>query len=103
MDRCKEIIKKYFKTHYQNDLNSLIFCKRNSSLLWHKTNELFVKSFNPQNLEITKNSIIHEISKENFSPDQKKQFTEMVQHEFNDIKQIRSRFDLEVRMFLEKN
>jgi hypothetical protein len=103
MDHCKEIIRKYFKTHYKNDLSSLLFCKQNPSLLRHQTNELFVKSFNPQNLEMTKQAIIKEINSSSFTPAEKKQYSEMVEYEFRDMNQIKQRFDLEVRIFLEKN
>jgi hypothetical protein len=104
MDQCKEIIKKYFKTHFQNELNSLLFCKNNSSLLAHKTNELFLQSFNVSSIKVTENNIINEIQKSgNFSPTQKQQYTEMVESEFRDMNRIKQRFDLEVRIYLDRH
>lgn len=104
MDQCKEIIKKYFKTHFQNELNSLLFCKNNPSLLTHKTNELFLQSFNMSNIKVTENNIINEIQKSNnFNASQKEQYTEMVKTEFRDMNRIKQRFDLEVRIFLDRH
>jgi len=104
MDQCKEIIKKYFKTHFQNELNSLLYCKNNQSLLAHKTSELFLQSFNMSNIKVTESNIINEIQKSpNFSASQKQQYIEMVQSEFGDMSRIKQRFDLEVRIFLDRN
>jgi hypothetical protein len=104
MDQCKEIIKKYFKTHFQNELNSLLFCKKNPTLLSHKTNELFLQSFNMTNIKVTENNIINEIQKSrNFNASQKQQYTEMVESEFRDMNRIKQRFDLEVRIFLDRH
>lgn len=104
MDQCKEIIKKYFKTHFQSELNSLLFCKNNPSLLTRKTSELFLQSFNLSNIKITENNIINEIQKSNhFSESQKEQYSEMVKTEFRDMNRIKQRFDLEVRIYLDRH
>jgi len=56
------------------------------------------------NIKETENNIINEIQKSNnFSASQKEQYTEMVKTEFRDMNRIKQRFDLEVRIFLDRH
>jgi hypothetical protein len=92
------------KDHFKNDLYSLIKYKYHSDILLHKMDELFIKSFTNENIKKTKELIIQEIqSHTELNEIEKKQSMEMVEYEFLDIKKIRSRFDLEVRLFLQNH
>lgn len=105
MDRLKETIKQYFKKRFNNDLPEICRIKKTQPYILNAHLEnLYKMRFDPYQIEITKRDIIQEIDRDPiFNSDQKQKYREFVNYEFQNQTQLKHRFDLEVRLYLEKN
>jgi hypothetical protein len=98
MDRLRIIIKNYFKNRLQNSLDELKKWKYDVIKLELKKNEIFRQYFQNQSntiIQDIKNIILNDSSIIN-----KNELNQYIEQEFHNQEKLRSRFDLEIRLFL---
>jgi hypothetical protein len=102
MEELRDVIKRHIRNLYKSDFQSLLRFKNDPTTLEQKKNELFIKCFQPHLKNQLRDECIkaihdnHELTKKN-----KSTMIKIIDNEFNNQQHLRSRFDLEVRRFLD--
>jgi len=105
MDGVKETIKQYFRKRFENDLPELCRIKKTNpySLAAH-IEDLFRRRFDPYQIETTKREIIQKVDQDPaFNLAEKQKYRDFINFEFQNPNNLKHRYDLEIRLYLEKN